>query len=167
MGKNKYKQAADMNSVNQQVSAIWGSAAPGYGQPGYPYKQAFALNESDSRYVRDNVITWLLHWHEFNQLGGCSLSWARARADMQIAVELLSPGLRDLFELYCVLGYSQDDVQYVFGWQSSKTFSRQWRLLVYKICKQIMCRNVSMGLCKRLPLPMRISNIEEPWPVKP
>lgn len=126
-----------LQEVDRDVARLWGSGAS------LDWQSDVHIDADDAFYTRANIRHWLLRWHEFSQLADHSLKWARTRADIGIAISQLSLTLQDFHELYCVIGYSQTEVEQIFEWQSDRTFSKTWGKLVNAICRRLMDRHIN------------------------
>lgn len=125
-----------MGRIDQEVAIVYGS--------GYD-SHLMSVDETDTRYNRTNIRQWLLHWHEFSQLGSYVLSWTQAVADVEQAVSNLPDRYQDLFDLYCVLGYSEEECIAVFGWSGYRVFEKRWSELVTRIYRRLSDRRMHAG----------------------
>ncbi len=104
--------------------------------------------ELKRNYTRDNVRTWLLHWHGVCLEAKRSLVWAMIHADLQQALARQNTNLRDLFELYCCLQFDEDEVCEICGWKHA-TFERHWRMLVSRVYQTLSDRQVHSVLVRQ------------------
>ena len=124
-----------LREIDNEVSQIWGTELPWrFGEP---------IDADDATYTRDNIRNWLIRWHEFGQMASISFKWAQAIADVKLAVSELPESLRDVFELYYVLGYSPDDIVSVMEWQRAKSFTDAVSKIERIICKKLLDRRIN------------------------
>lgn len=119
-----------LKHIDNEISQIWGNELVWhFGVP---------IDADDAAYTRDNIRNWLVRWHEFGQMASISFKWAQAIADVKLAVSELPTSLRDVFELYYVLGYTPDDIITVMDWKRVKSFADAIGRIERFICSKIL-----------------------------
>jgi hypothetical protein len=108
------------------------------------YGRRFVVDRDDGHYSRANIRMWLLNWHEVSQLRSESLAWSRTVTDIEMAINSLPPRLIDMFEYYCVLGYTENEVNYIFQWKHKRSFANAWCELISRLCSKLLDRQVRL-----------------------
>jgi len=123
-----------MNQVDYDVARLYGSSTVWGGE--------VPFDKDDAKYTRVNIRHWLLRWHQLGQEASRSLRWAEVLCDVTQAIDSLRPVLQDLFELYCVIGYSEAEVRQILEWRGDRTFQKRWTELVNGIARRLLDRRM-------------------------
>ena len=68
------------------------------------------IGDGTLRRTRANIRAWLLDWNGVTTNAARMLSWARLKAEIEIAVGHCDPELQDYWELSCVYGYTDREL---------------------------------------------------------
>ena len=117
-----------MEGVREEAERIWESVSISYKTAYSGSGPSIYLGDGTRRYSEHNVDTWLANWHLFSQKADQRFSWAMLRADVLKAVEKCRPRVQEFFLLYCVEGYTLEEIADEFHCQI-ETCERYWRWL--------------------------------------
>lgn len=138
-----------MNRVNAEVEQLWGDEPiPG----GF---QQRSLGDGTKRYNRNNIETWLIHWHLFSQECDQRLPWAMLRADILKAIEKMPQSYQDFFDYYCVIGCDYEEIAQLMECKISTLHYYWWaiRKTLYRLLNDRHIVNHSVDKDKPCPLP--------------
>lgn len=69
------------------------------------------LDNSPLRYSREHIKVWLSNWHLLSSQAEHRFTWMEMKLDIEQAVNRISsPKVRAIFELYCIQGFTFNEV---------------------------------------------------------